>query len=293
MDNTYIIVSKMNNGHDCFSALGHEIHLTRFILYDLLQKNKIDINSVIVTLSEDRFFLYRNIFKNLLSYNNFIHNKTLTKKNIIDLSFYSPWNTKDTKIDFFNKVNYSFEHFEKSEKFISYINDIEYSTLDNYDFIHNIYFLLCVRFQIDSDKLHKLINKLHKIYDKMNSNDKPSECNIVIYGISIPQISIPNIHIINNLQTYASFLNNNNCKVVISEWSGGGQLSQYCNNNNIIYYFDNYPSNDYEIHSTNYENEANNYNNIFNCWDFKSTTNCKRLYYKSLNHFLENDIIIN
>ena len=76
--------------------------------------------------------------------------------------------------------------------------------------------------------------------------------------------------------------------MVISEWSGGGQLSQYCNNNNIVYYFDNYPSNDYEILYEKYQIEAEQNNNIFHCWDFKTMTSCVRKYSKTLNAFLIN-----
>ena len=97
-----------------------------------------------------------------------------------------------------------------------------------------------------------------------------------------------NVFIIDNLQIYASFLNHKNCDLFISEWSGGGQLSQYCCNCKIIYYFDNYTSIDYEINHEKYQNAANQINNIFGWWDFKSTTNCKRFYYKSFDIMLEN-----
>ncbi|AYV80245.1 MAG: hypothetical protein Gaeavirus20_10, partial [Gaeavirus sp.] len=86
---------------------------------------------------------------------------------------------------------------------------------------------------------------------------------------------------------YASFLSNTNCKLLISEWSGGGQLSQYCFNGKTLYYFDNYASHDYEIHYLQYQFHANLLNNIFNCWDFKSTTNCDREYCKTFDNMLE------
>ena len=173
-----------------------------------------DTNVTIVTLSEDRFFLYNNTFKKLISWNDFIKNKSY--KNVIDLSFYSPWHTRFEKIDFFKQVNYSFDMFEKTDKFINYINDIQYCNLENYSFTNDIYYMLCVRFKTDNDKLNKLINKIHKIHENTNDLNKGTECNIVVYAVDLPKISEPNVHIIKNLQTYASLLNNNNCKLVIS-----------------------------------------------------------------------------
>ena len=87
---------------------------------------------------------------------------------------------------------------------------------------------------------------------------------------------------------YASFLNNTNCNLLISEWSGGGQLSQYCFNNKVIYYFHHYQSLDYEIHYKSYQNGADLKNNIMGFWDFKSTTNCERFYYKIIDLMLVN-----
>ena len=59
----YIIVSKQNieNTHHALNALGHEIHISRFIICDMLNKQIINNNDIIVTVSEDRFFLYKNI----------------------------------------------------------------------------------------------------------------------------------------------------------------------------------------------------------------------------------------
>jgi hypothetical protein len=83
-------------------------------------------------------------------------------------------------------------------------------------------------------------------------------------------------------------LNNENCKLFISEWSGGGQLSQYFYNGKILYYFDNYSSHDYEKNYVYNQDQANKYNNVMNAWDFKSTTKCERFYYKTLDGMLEN-----
>jgi hypothetical protein len=287
----YIIVSKTAKTHEYVNPLGHEIHITRFILYDLLQKNKISTNDIIVTNSIDRFFLYNKIFNNVITYTNYVDTvciNEITTDNIqIDLTFYSPVCTQNIKLHIFNILDYDFKYFDSTTPlFLEHINNINYYDLNSdtqyKDIINNHYIVIHQRFNYDHDKINKIIEKIKLITNykiiifSMNNTCNYSYCNA------------NNITIINNLQIYASLLNNNNCKLFISEWSGGGQLSQYCYNGLILYYFDNYASHDYEIHYDNYQKGANQNYNIFNCWDFKTTTNCKRKYYKTLELLLNN-----
>jgi hypothetical protein len=289
----YIIVSKKCNvyGHGFVSALGHEIHLTRFILFDLLQKNLINSNCTIVTLYEDRFFLYDNTFKNLLTWEDFDKNLNNLNNHIIDLTYYSVVSTQEEIIPEFINLNYNLKLFEKTDTFTEYINNIHFyelnNNLDYSNIIKEKFIVIHWRTNITRltiDKKENLL-KIRKIIDKLK---KEYDLNIVIFSVEKLDIDLENVFIINNLQIYASFLNHENCDLFISEWSGGGQLSQYCCNCKIIYYFDNYESHDYEIHYENYQNAANQINNIFGGWDFKSTTKCNRFYYKSLDIMLEN-----
>jgi molybdopterin converting factor small subunit len=65
----YIILSKYSELHTYFNALGHEIHIARYILLNMLNNNYISKNNnyiskndTIVTLNNERLFLY-NILK--------------------------------------------------------------------------------------------------------------------------------------------------------------------------------------------------------------------------------------
>ena len=274
----YIVLSIQSNSHDAYSALGHEIHISRFILYDLLQNNFINNECIIVTLSSDRFFLYSNTFKNLLTWQEYKNNVVIDDE-IIDLCYYSVWFTKDNVIDYFKKINYSFDMFEKTDRLAKYICDINYVDLTDYfNIINQNYILIHRRFTSKSNNINQIINTLKKFY----------KCPIVIFATDAQNIDQENIVVINNLQLFASFLNNPKCKLLISEWSGGGQLSQYCFNKTILYYFDNYPSNDYELRYEEYQELANQQKNIFICWDFKTTTSCIRKYYKTLDELVTN-----
>jgi len=292
MEKTYIIVSKKdpNFEHGFTNPLGHEIHITRFILMDLLQKKKISEESIIVTLKEDRFFLYNNIFNHVIDWYSYQNIIKLDCDVEVDLTFYSYVDkVQYQQISIFDKWNYNLSSFEKTDKFIEYINSINFSDLNinlKYaDLIKDKFIVIHVRSNIGNEiKDNSILVK--KIIDKLNNKYK-----VVVFSVDKLNIDNENIIIINNLQIYASFLNHKNCELFISGWSGGGQLSQYCCNSKIIYYFDNYISNDYEIHYINYQKGANLIKNIFYCWDFKSTTNCSRSYFKTLDlMLLEQDL---
>jgi hypothetical protein len=56
---------------------------------------------------------------------------------------------------------------------------------------------------------------------------------IYIFSSKNVKLDIPNIKIVRNLAVYASLMNHDLCKAVISEGSGGGEFSQYCHNKKI------------------------------------------------------------
>ena len=292
----FIILSKEacaeNRGE---SALGHEIHITRYFLYDLLQKNIIDNNVNIVTVSEDRFFLYNNIFTKIYKWSDYENNIDKNNIKVINLTYYSQRFLYSPNIIDESKelnLNYSYDTFERSGKFVDYINNFNIINLNEDDkyklIIENDFIVIHYRFtMVQKNKIHnKTTENLFKILNKIREH---SNNTIVIFCSKLPDdkvqkdLECKNIVIIDNLQYYASFLSNEKCKLLISEWSGGGQLSQYCfDGGKILYYFDFYPSNDYELKFNDYQKTANLPNNIFNCWDFKSTKTNEREYYKTL-----------
>lgn len=286
-DRFYIIVSKHCNGHSGKNALGHEIHISRFILFDLLQKGLIDSNSIIVNLFRDRFFLYDKYFKNVITYNDYEKNKRAHIEEI-DLTQYSN-DFRNDQIEVFKNINYHYSHFQKTPFLMTCLNNVNFHNLTSIDICKNKFILIHTRTRINGNE-NKNLNSLQMTIDKIRSI---KNVNIVVFSadlFSVDKLNIQkeNIHFTDNLQTYSSFLNNENCELFISEWSGGGQLSQYFYTGKIIYYFDNYPSHDYEKNYINFQNVANEFNNIMNRWDFKNVTECERFYYKTLDQMLEN-----
>ena len=66
-----------------------------------------------------------------------------------------------------------------------------------------------------------------------------SNLNIIVFTVLEPElfcITSDRITFISRIDQYASYINNENCKAVITPFSGGGQLAQLCHNKNIFYY---------------------------------------------------------
>ena len=260
--------------------LGHEIHMTRFVLFDMLIKQKINSDDIIVTMN-DRKFLYDNIFSNIVDYNTASANNYFNqnKYNIINLfEIIIHYNCKD-----FLKIDYELPDKYYNDELISYVKNINYLELNN-NFLNDKFIIIHHRYNSDITKLKRIIQKLRDIFtdiyiivfnnDKSNINNKLTD--------------YKNIYPVDNLREYASLLKHDNCKLVITEWSGGGQLAQYCSNANIIIYFDAYIiSSGYVEMSSKLHEEAMG-KNIFSAWDFKTTTNCKRFYYHNYEEMLEN-----
>ena len=94
------------------------------------------------------------------------------------------------------------------------------------------------------------------------------------------------------MQEYASLLKHSNCKLLITEWSGGGQLAQYCSNSNIIIYFDAYIISSNYVEMSPELHEQSMKGNVFHAYDFKTITNCTRFYYHNFEEMMENINII-
>lgn len=283
----YIILSNLDL--DC---LGHELHLARFILFDLLQKNKITLDDFLVTMKKDRFFLYDKMFKNTITWDDYCVNHVNEKNTVLNLVEYSRGLPIRPPTIEFEKINYHCDQFEKTPILDNWIKDIslcnldemeEYKRLANDDFI-----IIHVRskfgeqcqcnFKESSGKLPKIIETIREKTQK----------NIILFSFKPVECNYENVYCINDLKTLASFLSRDNCKLFLSEWSGGGQLSQYCYNGKTIYYFDAYPSMDYEKHYIEAQKNTNSDNNVFLWFDFKCVTNCERFYYKTYDQMLEN-----
>jgi len=264
-------------------CLGHEIHITRCIIIDMLLKGYIKNNDIIVT-KKDRKFLYTLLFNNVIDINDFKNIELNDTYNIINLNEYTidaaTGNTTNYKNFIFNKKYYT-EEFKNNLLNIEYI-DTKYD--DNYN---NDYVLIHHRYTDNIDNLKKICYKIHNVYGP--------DTNIIIFNNNINNLSTisnKNIILIDNLQIYASYLNGYNskykCKLFITEWSGGGQLSQYCYSGNSLYYFNiYYAAIDYINMLDNIKENSMN-QTYFDWWDFKNPSNSNFKIFINLDELLNN-----
>ena len=236
----YIIISKPNTTYN----LGHELHFSRKLLLLLFYYNYINNDAIIITIYEDRKFLYSKIFK-VITYDEFTFLNNIDLNDIIDLSDYLTLGY-GSDIIITNDLN----------KLLK-MDDINGKTLNDMPFINdpinNDFIDLCLKIDYINFKKNKkkYIKKIIKqnfciIHIKQENTDN----NLLLINNIIESLNdikciiftqkkdfITKNKTISDLHLYASLMNHPNCKYIISEWSGGGQLSQYCCNSKIYYYY--------------------------------------------------------
>jgi hypothetical protein len=271
----YILTKNEDEHHTGYCALGHEIHLSRHILLDMLDRNYINVNNdIIVTTNIDRKFLYSNIFRNIISYNDYEKQK-INNNLIIHL-----WPFNVSLVDMLDK--YYINMFKKnssypiedilynnfSKKYMKYIKNIFYEPIQDY-LLENEYFLIhhrTISKKYSNNKLDVNYNITLKIINFLNNNFNKK---IIIFCTDKNISFLDNILIVNNLSTYASLMNNNKCICTISELSGAGELSQYCHDKLICHYENSYGCqhvNDNLIKFQNFSNLHDNWN-LHGCSD--------------------------
>jgi len=264
------------------SNLGHELFFTRKIVLILLLNNLINENYIIVTAYEDRKCLYSSIFNNVITYDTFM---TLNETNVINLCPYllSLYAAEQHFLDNIGAPNGKTMQCLKNlglDEVMLCENDIfkncntellnnlcckiDFIDLTLYEnIIKSDFFIIHIRYG------SKYLEYIYNIIDTFNIN-----CIIFTQSTNISN----KYNIVSDLQIYASLLNHVNCKFFISEWSGGGQLSQFCHNKKILYYYDNYPA-DYNNNEESLYRENNN-KNFYAYWDHYTPINCKRIFLK-------------
>lgn len=139
-----------------------------------------------------------------------------------------------------------------------------------------IHFRILTEYTNDTKDLHMLIEWCRQTNP---------EVFIVIFMITPCERKWDNVIFTNSLQEYASYLGHEHCSLLLSEWSGGGQLAQYLVKSNIYYYFRNYPSHGYELNYGTYYQQANDDEQarvLFPCWDFKKSKDAKVRMFKNI-----------
>ena len=268
------------------NTIGHEIHITRPIVLILLSLNLIDKTDTIVTKNKERFCLYSKIFLNIITYDDL--SSDIDPALIIDVTHANMWT--DTpydmeKTDFerrfsimsqirkYKNVDFRTDIFSNLMKNIEY-NDFSELIKKKYIIVHH----RLVKYYKEKNYTQEIISKIKKIDPSLQIF---IFCNKKLTGYT------EDITFIDDISIYASLMNNDNCVAVISEFSGGGQLSQYCHNKKIIYFcgaYDFYPG----CNITDVFKEANNANNLYDYFDAKLFTNASVYICSTINTLLNN-----
>ena len=291
----YLIVSATNKykgeikfNDDVINAntVGHEIHITRPILMILLSMNLITTDDIIVTRNNERFFLYSNIFKNIIGYDDLPSD--IDQSQLIDITQANMW--FHGKADIMHLTTLE-KHFPIMSQ-IRMNKNIRFRNEHFNSLIRNIHFKDCSD-SIKSDFViihHRIvnynnsINYTSQIISSIQSIDPNLQ--IIIFSIEKPNDIPSSVLHINDLSTYASLMHNDKCKLVISEFSGAGQLSQYCHRRKIFYFcktYHFYPGQDI----TNVMTEANQDTNIYDKFDCKIFTDASVYVFSNINSLLD------
>jgi hypothetical protein len=297
----YIIVSATSNyrgkhlGVDCVvraGTIGHEIHITRPILLFLLCNQLVTEDDIIVTKNNERFFLYSAIFKNIIEYDSLPLN--INSSEILDITSMNALHEERFHYDFKIELEETFPILKKlrnnlieirTEKFNQLLSNMKYIELENHT----------------TEKPFVVLHHRHTFYGEMNLEESVEiiafflthfpDLNIILFTIinpaEFPFQSNDRITFVPRIDVYASYMNHRNCKAVLSTFSGGGQLAQFCHPNTIFYYSNGgypfYPNQKVEdIFSVSNDNK-----NMYSFFDLKKTTDCNIMVFEHSKHVLE------
>lgn len=214
--------------HACF---GHELHVTRIIIFDMLNKNIIDKDSTIICTNE-RQFLFNAIFEKVINIETFFKQQLFLNLN------------KDNFL-FMPSIVFEILHLGKS----NHANLIHF----NYDIHNNDYWNKEMIDKILCLKPYKTIETIQNItknnfvlfvirsHSKVNNVDYKICLNkikekfigykILVYSQTI--LFDYNVDcVIQNMQDYLYCLQHENCFYIIGETSGGLELSYYYHGKN-------------------------------------------------------------
>ena len=295
--------------------LGHELHVSRSIVCDMYKGGFIspDLGDIIITGLPDRKFFYEGFFgsnhvmdfsqipglqnpirppKTLDEYlsieSNYFLNVPLFKNfQIVNLKDYAAPQTYCTfsTSDEMKAISYDVPPRYFDQKFIEISKNFNFISNDQLDQIVlkscQLYIVIHHRYGSSLEKLQKICAKFPIEVLKIVFTSNATELNQQLSGIQ-------NITTIDDLRAYATILRDERCKLLISEWSGGGQISQYTLGPQgvVWYYYDHYPD-IFNFTMTHKIWELNaTLGNYFNCWDFKCPSGC------SIQHFNNLDSLI-
>jgi hypothetical protein len=297
--------------------LGHEIHVGRNIVVDMLSKGVLERSKgdFIMTGLPDRRFFYEAFmgadqvidFSNITEIEKPIHppknasdylmlpsqffSNLANFKNfqIINLSSYSlpptycTFGTSDEML----AVGYSVPERYWNKNFQILASTFNFLTTDEINEIipvnSQIFIVLHHRYNASIEKLKLILESLPlELYKVIFTSN--------IEGLKFEFNNRSDLIFTNNLKEYSSLLKDPRCKLLISEWSGAGQVAQYTlgSQGSIWFYYDHYPD-VYNFSMTHkvWENNAK-IGSYFNCWDFKNITGSLISHFPSFENLIAN-----
>ena len=295
--------------------LGHELHVGRSIVIDMIGRGFIskEYGDCVITGLSDRKFLYESLVgieqvfdfsilpnmgntisppKVLSEYLNipssdFIKLNQFSNFDIINLSPYSqpPLYSNFKSSDEMIGIGYNIPDSYWGNNYISLAKQFNFLTRNELDNILSpeisAYIVIHHRYSASIEVLFKILSALPLSLPKVIFSSNPEALAKHFRGL-------PFIYYTDNLKSYSSLLNDARCKLLISEWSGGGQVGQYTlgPQGGIWYYHDHYPDIFNYVQSHKVWEHNSKLGSYFNCWDFKCVTDCDIVHYASLDNLL-------
>lgn len=207
-----------------YFELGWEIVTTHLDAKRLLHRNKINKDDTIVTCS-GREFLYSGAFNNITTWNEYKKNRRFDELNLVE-----------KRVSAIGRKNYDKSLFwdngdmacEKCDIDINLIKNIKLTDISKYD-ISNKYCCFvyrkrdhCSNRNLPENYINELLNHI------LNLNYKIF---IVGYGSQILCDDKNKIQV--NLQEFATLINNQNCKFVLSTLTGPPHLTYFTGHNKL------------------------------------------------------------
>ena len=271
-------------------ALGHEIHTSRIVVVDLLCKGLIDRNATIYT-RPGREFLYSKIFNTVKT----CCCSRVGVDGVIDLTLYGIDTTMcardNPSLVALGSIGYHVNETQyRTSSFLHTINQFGIDPLchelpESFIVVH---FRTVAGYDNDVSILQLILSSCQSSFPEMgiilfwNTEDQER---VDAYKRQYPSLFC----VTNRLDVYAQYLAHPRCKFFLSEWSGGGQLAQYLTTAIIYFFFQYYPSCDYE---KQYEQVLQTTNRLEGTifgrgWDLKVTTSATIKLFLTVQECLE------
>jgi hypothetical protein len=298
----FIIGNRPQENNGFFCHLGHELHGARSLIFDLLCKNIITVDQTTIITMRDRIFLYSHVFKKMVAHEDPPLELQGNYKHVIVLNelVKDPGRASRDVNYFHSLTNNVFKGLYNPIGFNNYKNDIfkKLVTNCNIDILQtNLRFtnpfdteFIIVHYRNYKNNKHIWNHTTDETIDNLNNllnSLKNNFPNILLFGNIYHEINIEGLNIkkSDNLEQLVYYMKLDNCKMIVSQWSGAAQLGQFFFSKQILYY---YIGDQLSVlHHIFYEdNYYNNLNNSYS-WDYQTFSMCKRYWFKDINHLIK------